>query len=262
MVNGKNSFEQLDVDKTGPNSMASKPSRKRGLLYVVGHEKGGLGKSTLSSNLAVANAMQGLDVVLLDTDRSRANAEWGRIRAEIAPDLVKVTVIEAYTNPLATIKDLIDKYDVMVVDLAAGDYVNLPKLAPLADLLIVPTGVGREALDSTARVYNSMRMLDSCHRYGRIPMVCIFNCVRQIPKEEAAARVDLSIACPDLAVAPRTIYDRKVFRDVSWKGRSILEMPKRVSENAVEEFTEAMNYANEYALDIRNTALKSKAVCV
>jgi hypothetical protein len=88
-----------------------------------------------------------------------------------------------------------------------------------------------------------MRALDSRHKRGRIPMVCIFNCVRHIPKEEAAAREELSQACPDLAICPTTIYDRKVFRDVSWIGKSILEMPKRESERAVEEFTKAMKYA-------------------
>jgi chromosome partitioning protein len=231
------------ASRRGTHAADQPPSPKRGQLFVVGHEKGGMGKSSLSANLAVACAMQGQDVVLIDTDRSRANASWGKIRSQGDPGLAKVTVIEAPTNPLVTIRDLVERYDVMVVDLAAGDYMNLPELALIADLLIVPTGVGREALESTVKVHNTMRALDSRHKRGRIPMVCIFNCVRHIPKEEAAAREELSQACPDLAICPTTIYDRKVFRDVSWIGKSILEMPKRESERAVEEFTKAMKYA-------------------
>lgn len=243
----KNRDGSPDAESAAPGAASkSIPQRKRGQLIVVGHEKGGMGKSALSANLAVACAMQGQDVVLIDTDRSRANAGWGKIRTETAPDLAKVTVIEAPTNPLSTIRDLVERYDVMVVDLAAGDYQNLPALALLSDLLIVPTGVGREVLESTVKVYNTMRALDARHKSGRVPMVCVFNCVRHIPKEEAAARESLANACPDLAVAPQTIYDRKVFRDVSWIGRSILEMPKRDSERAVDEFTGAMRFAFDY----------------
>lgn len=238
----------------GPSSITRSPHsqahagpapyvRKRGQLFVVGHEKGGMGKSALSANLAVACSASGLDVVLIDTDRSRANASWAKIRSQSTDNLVKITVIEAPTNPLLTIRDLVDRYDVTVVDLGAGDYINLPELALVTDLLIVPTGVGREALESTVRVYNTMRSLNARHKNGRIPMVCVFNCVRQIPKEEAAAREELAMACPELAIAPTTIYDRKVFRDASWVGKSVIEMPKRDSEKAAQEFTEAMGFA-------------------
>lgn len=237
---------------------SSRP-RKRGQLFVVGHEKGGLGKSAISANLAVACAVNGLDVVLIDTDRSRANASWGKIRSQNVQELAKVTVIEAPTNPLFTIRDLIDRYDVTVVDLAAGDYKNLPELALITDLLIVPTGVGREALESTVKVYNTMQSLNARHKNGLIPMVCVFNCVRQIPKEEMAARDELAQACPDLAIAPMAIYDRKVFRDASWVGKSVLEMPKRDSEKASSEFTEAMRFAFSHVSKIAKQAPAQKS---
>lgn len=245
---------------SGLSHSENKPApRKRGQLFVVGHEKGGVGKSALAANLSVACSMQGMDVVLIDTDRSGANASWGKIRDQASDELSKVTVIEATTNPLATIRDLIDRYDVIVVDLAAGDYSNLPELALLTDLLIVPTGVGREVLQSTVKVYNTMRHMDSRHKNGHIPMVCIFNCVRQIPKEEQAARDELASACPDLPISSTTIYDRKVFRDASWSGRSILEMPKRDSEKAAQEFTDAMRSVFRYVSKSNIDAAKNSS---
>lgn len=38
------------------------------MIFLIAGEKGGVGKSTIATNLAVYLAHQGVDVVLLDTD--------------------------------------------------------------------------------------------------------------------------------------------------------------------------------------------------
>ena len=49
-------------------------------LILVANAKGGVGKSTVSSNLAGYLAQQGHRVMLGDSDRQRSAAEWLRRR--------------------------------------------------------------------------------------------------------------------------------------------------------------------------------------
>ncbi len=52
------------------------------MLILLGGEKGGTGKTTLATNLAVQRAQHGHDVVLLDTDIQGAASYWARVRQD------------------------------------------------------------------------------------------------------------------------------------------------------------------------------------
>ena len=52
----------------------------RTIAFVT--QKGGAGKSTLSTNLAVAASLAGERVVLLDLDGSQSAASWAKIRGK------------------------------------------------------------------------------------------------------------------------------------------------------------------------------------
>ena len=44
------------------------------MVILIGSEKGGVGKSTISTNLAVALVLGGSDIVLVDADRQSTDA--------------------------------------------------------------------------------------------------------------------------------------------------------------------------------------------
>ena len=48
------------------------------MIVAVGNQKGGVGKSTLTMNLAVSYQNQGLDVIVVEADPSvRTVSQWG-----------------------------------------------------------------------------------------------------------------------------------------------------------------------------------------
>lgn len=85
------------------------------MVITVISFKGGVGKSTISQNLAVAFAHQGKDVCIIDADKNQSTSMWYRFRDEESP---KVTVfhVPEKGDIAKTINDLDEKYEIVIVD--------------------------------------------------------------------------------------------------------------------------------------------------
>ncbi|MCB0633487.1 MAG: ParA family protein [Lewinella sp.] len=85
------------------------------MVITVISFKGGVGKSTISQNLAVAFAHQGKEVCIIDADKNQSTSMWYRFRQE---DYPKVTVfhVPEKGDIAKTINDLEEKYEIVIVD--------------------------------------------------------------------------------------------------------------------------------------------------
>lgn len=107
-------------------------------IVVFGGEKGGTGKTTLATNIAAMLALNGKDVLLLDTDRQGTASFWATVREEeqIEP---RVACVQKFGKGLATqIRDLAERYDEVVVDAGGRDSVELRYALGVADRLYIP----------------------------------------------------------------------------------------------------------------------------
>jgi cellulose biosynthesis protein BcsQ len=67
-----------------------------GKIILVGNEKGGTGKTTISVNLAGMAALQGLDVLLVDADPGQQSAaKWTARRQEFHPEAKPLNCVSA-----------------------------------------------------------------------------------------------------------------------------------------------------------------------
>ena len=103
-------------------------------MIVCANSKGGVGKSTLATHLAVWLLDQGFRTALIDTDKQRSSSEW---IAEAEPK-VTVRVADTAEESLAHVRELISSHDFVVGD-APGGLEDLSRtLLILADLAIFP----------------------------------------------------------------------------------------------------------------------------
>lgn len=109
------------------------------MIITIGGEKGGVGKSTVATNVSVALAQAGKDVLLVNTDAQDTVGSWASVRAEEHADKAVVHTTSLHGNSVA--KGLIDfskRYEVVVVDAAGNDSVEQRQAMAVSNALIIP----------------------------------------------------------------------------------------------------------------------------
>ena len=107
-------------------------------ITVFGGEKGGTGKTTLATNIAIMLARQGRDVLLLDTDRQGSASFWASVREEeeVEP---RVASVQKFGKGLpAQIRDLAERYEEIVIDAGGRDSLELRYALGVADRAYIP----------------------------------------------------------------------------------------------------------------------------
>lgn len=102
------------------------------MIITVGTSKGGVGKSTIACNLAVAAAQDDKSVLLIDADVQNSSIDFRAIRQT---DDIKAMAITTATLH----KDLQDfKFDLILIDCGGRDSAVFRSAILAADKLIIP----------------------------------------------------------------------------------------------------------------------------
>jgi chromosome partitioning protein len=100
-------------------------------------QKGGTGKSTLCTNLAVAASEAGENVLVLDLDDQGTTADWGKTRAAPAPAVAALRRADAARLP-ALLETASATYSVVILDTPGEDSPTTHNAMSAADLCLVP----------------------------------------------------------------------------------------------------------------------------
>lgn len=131
-------------------------------IILVTHQKGGVGKSTLTFNLA-QNISNGSKVAVLDFDLQGSLSQL--------KELVSDFEIIPYVGQIEKISEL--EYDFIFIDTPPYLSNQLPKLIAIADLIIVPTKAG--ILDLLA-IKNTLEMIETAKRTA--DTLIVFNMIK------------------------------------------------------------------------------------
>jgi len=108
------------------------------MIVVVGGIKGGSGKTTLATNLAVLRSQAGHTVLLVDADEQHSASDWSQQRQSMGIDTPWTTVKLAGKSIYTEIKKMGHNYDDIIVDVGGRDTTSQRSSLTVADILVVP----------------------------------------------------------------------------------------------------------------------------
>ena len=190
---------------------------------LVVNSKGGSGKTTIATNLAVAFANQGLKVSLLDCDRQASCLHWAEERNAQAPKVTTVANYHSADKLTAQIDHELDHgTDVIVMDVTARhtDAALFEAALKICDLVLIPM------LSSSLDIKAGERFVADLmtHRVMRAtpkPMGVIYN--RANTSSANQQRLETLLRCLDVPVIAE-LRDLTVYANAAEKGAGIMEM--------------------------------------
>jgi chromosome partitioning protein len=109
------------------------------MIIVVGGIKGGSGKTTVATNLAVLRAQRGADLLLVDADEQETATDFTILRAERLGGNAGYTSIKLTGSAVRTqILRLADKYEDIVIDTGGRDTTSQRAALTVADCVLIP----------------------------------------------------------------------------------------------------------------------------
>jgi chromosome partitioning protein len=210
------------------------------MIVTVGNTKGGVGKTTLAVNIAIARALAGRDVWLIDGDRQGTAQTAIAIRAEAGhqPGIACATYPDGPTLR-SQVQQQRAKFDDIIIDAGGRDSTALRAALILSDMLLVPfqpRSYDVWALDDIAKLIDEARAV----RDG-LRAFAVLNCAD--PGEASTDNADAAAAVahlPQFEFLQTPIRRRKSFANAAGQGLSVLEA-KPVDRKARDEISALVN---------------------
>ena len=204
------------------------------MIITIGNTKGGVGKTTLAVNLAIARALSGRDVWLIDGDRQGTAQTAISIRAEAGhqPGISCATYPDGPTLR-AQVQQQAGKFDDIIIDAGGRDSTALRAALVLSDVLLIPfqpRSYDVWALNDIAALVDEARSV----RDG-LRAVAVLNCA-----DSGEASTDNADAAAAVADVPQFEYlatpirRRKAFANAAGAVLSVLEL-KPADKKAIDE---------------------------
>ena len=197
--------------------------------------KGGVGKTTIATNLAVSFAQKGKSVCIIDTDSEQ---ESSIIWSEQRPDtLAGVTVLRVgEKNLIREVNQHAKNYDVVILD-------GSPQLSELAnatmlasDVVIVPISPSAFDFWSLDKFLNRFRQAQQMKEDLELYILLNkFNETQNIGKELSES---LRTEFPDIRRLNSTIAERVAYKETSSQGMSVTEYKDKKAKEEIENLRE------------------------
>ena len=205
------------------------------MILLVGSEKGGTGKTTLATNLAVMRAIAGRDVLLVDADRQGSASAWSATRNEYALDpVISCAVIVGRSTGHEIIK-LREKFDDIIVDAGGRDSVELRSCMVIADVMLTPVRPGQFdvwTFNTTDQLIHDARARGN----ETLTPIAVINAANPNPiLRETASAIELINEYETFKSASTVIHERIAFRHAAREGCGVVELVEGDTRKATQE---------------------------
>ena len=220
------------------------------MIITVGGIKGGSGKTTVATNLAVVHALKGRDVLLVDADDQETSTDFTNLRNESLPDGAGYTSIKLTGAAVRTeTMRLSDKYEDIIIDTGGRDTTSQRAALAVANIMLVPFAPRSFDVWTLERVGQLTEDMQAAN-----PDLQAFTFINKADprgqdNDEAAEVMRETDA---LQFIDTPLGSRKAFSNAAAQGLAVTEL-KPADKKASDEIMKLYNYVFNSVLNANNT---------
>lgn len=212
------------------------------MILVVGNVKGGVGKTTLAVNLAIALARGQRDILLIDGDEQGTAIAFTDLRTteKGAPGYTAVALRGAAIR--TQVRQLAPKYSDIVIDVGGRDSGSLRAALTVADVVLIPVkprSFDLWAVDQTAELVKEAREINDGLR-----AISVLNEADPQGKDNQAASEALG-EVQGIECSPVLIVRRKAFPNAAAAGLSVLEYDDPKASDELQRLTKFLVHTTD-----------------
>jgi chromosome partitioning protein len=203
------------------------------MIFTVGGIKGGTGKTTISTNLAVWLSEQGGDILLVDADEQESASDFTAWREETRKGQLGYTLVQLNGPTVRRqIEQLRPKYDHIVIDTGGRDTASQRAALFVSDVYLIPFAPRSYEIWTLSKVQALLSEIQG----SRLTPLQVFSFLNKADTRGADNNEATEVLKDneELNFVDYSIINRKAFATAASKGLSVFEMVP-VDEKAVSE---------------------------
>lgn len=212
------------------------------MIIVCGGIKGGVGKTTLATNLSVLLASDRHDVLLVDADDQETATDFTRLRNDTLADLggAGYTSVQLHGGAVRTdCLRLAQKYNDVVIDVGGRDTAGQRAALSIADIYAIPflpASFDVWALDKVAMLIQEARPFNE-----KLQAICFLNRADAIGQDNRDA-IRIASEIPGLRYIDAPLGNRKAYRTAASQGLAVTELrsPDHKASSEIRFFYQAL----------------------
>lgn len=204
------------------------------MIIVVGGIKGGSGKTTLCTNLAVIRSMAGKKVLLVDADDQRSASDWAEHREGLGINTSWTTIQLTGASVRSQLQKLAESYDEILVDTGGRDTTSQRSALTVADVFLAPFQPRSLDVWTLGKVVGLLNEIRSVN-----PKLKAFAVINRADPQGADNQdaADIIKETEGITYLSKPIGQRKAFANAAAEGLGVLEL-KSQDKKASAEITE------------------------
>ncbi len=217
------------------------------MIVVCGGIKGGVGKTTLATNLAVLFSISGSDVLLIDADDQESASDFTILRNEVRAQVGGAGYTSVKLHGTAVRSEglrLAEKYDHVVIDVGGRDSAGQRAALSIADIYAIPflpASFDIWTLDKVASLIEEARPFND-----KLQTICFLNRADSMGSDNLDA-VAIAREIPGLKYLDAPLGNRKAYRSAASQGLGAVEL-KHADAKASAEIRYLFDRLNDLAM--------------
>jgi len=193
--------------------------------------KGGVGKTTLSENIAVCFAHAGKSVCIVDADDSANSVSWSKKRNLQLPT-IKVIHENNKSEIALKIKEFNEEYDVVVID-------SPPSQVPISDMIVLMSNIvivpllpkGEQETNTINQFVRKIRSLEVA-KEKKIPVYFVINEFDNRTTLHRGFAESMESIFGDRLLQTK-LHNRVSYAEVTHEGKGVFESENRKAKNEI-----------------------------